>query len=79
MTKKVVKLLSSVGFTVESSWCRLCGSGFKNFRKKGNFKKYSFLGGRGGSSFVIFGLFDGLCELQMLPPPKRTCQVVCFG
>ena len=27
-----------LGFVVELRWCRLCGSGFKNFRREGNSK-----------------------------------------
>ena len=48
------------------------GSGFKNFRREGNFKNNFPLGGKGVSSFAIFGLCVGLCELQM-------CLHLCDG
>lgn len=40
------------------------GSGFKNLRREGNFKNYFSLGGKGVSSFAIFGLCVGLCETK---------------
>jgi hypothetical protein len=40
------------------------GSGFKNFRREGNLKNNFSLGGKGVSSFAIFGLCVGLCETK---------------
>ena len=44
--------------------CRLRVGGFKNFKRK-EILKNNFSVGKGGSSFAIFGLSIGLCELQM--------------
>ena len=49
-------------------------SGFKNFRREGILKNNFSFGGRGGSSFAIFGLRLGLCELQMC---LHLCVRIC--
>jgi len=43
----------------------LCIGCFKNFFRGKGFKNDFPYGGKGGSSFAIFGLWVGLCELQM--------------
>ena len=50
------------------------GSGFKKFRREGILKNNFSFGGRGVSSFAIFGLCVGLCELQMC---LHLCVRIC--
>lgn len=63
-------VLSSVLLSPCLSWvslslsCWLCLGNFKNFRKEGILKN-NFSVGKSESSFAIFGLCVGLCELQM--------------
>jgi len=45
--------------------CRLREAILKILEGKENLKNNFLLGGKGGSSFAIFGLCVGLCELQM--------------
>ena len=70
------KPLSVLSFCVIE--CRMCVAFFIFFEALEKIFWNSFLGRRGGSSFAIFGLCDGLCELQMCLHLWAECQLRDF-